>query len=251
MSLAVYADESGTHDETGNEPGSQTACIAGYLASVDGWRTLYDEWIPGLKEFGLSSLHMREIYEWPKDTQKKLIWKLAQIARRNTLFGVAAVVSVKDYDNIFPDDAKKLLPHPYYVALLPFIAAVLEELHNRKIPPERVNFVFDRTKQFGKYAGDLFYLVKDNEDKDGLLGDIGFGDRDDHVELQVADLLAHTTRRKSFYMLQEFVAMRNPKVNAQDKAFGLGKHVVLTLDDANGLLRKVRTVQKLGLSWKW
>lgn len=249
--MIVYADESGTHDKTGNEPGSQTACIAGYIADVDQWARLCDEWVPALKEFGLSSLHMREIYEWPKDTQSKLIRKLAQIAHRNTLFGIAAVVSVKDYDKIFPDDAKGLLPHPYYVALLPFIGVVLDELHKRRIPPERVNFVFDRTNDFSKYGSNLFYLAKDNEDMEGRLGDVGFGDKADHIELQVADLLAHTTRRKSFYILQEFVSMRRPKLNAQDKAFGLAKHVILHLDDANGLHKKISAVEKRGLEWKW
>jgi hypothetical protein len=176
---------------------------------------------------------------------------LASLVREHTLFGVVAAISVKDYDKLFPADAKNLLPHPYYVAFLPFISLVLEGVRERRVPHERISFVLGHSTEFSNFAKKLFYLVKEREDKEHWLGDVGFGSPDEHIELQVADLLVQTTRRKSYYMLQEFTAKRRPKTNAQDRAFGLGKHVLLTLDDAAGLQKKIKAVETLGLEWKW
>ena len=54
MKVIVYADESGTHDKAGMEPGSEVAVTAGYAGKVDGWIKFCKDWqavFPGASSF--------------------------------------------------------------------------------------------------------------------------------------------------------------------------------------------------------
>ena len=61
--IKVYADESGTHDKTGRQKGSQVPVIAGYLASAEYWKSFNDNWQSVLKhkKYGVDYFHNKEL----------------------------------------------------------------------------------------------------------------------------------------------------------------------------------------------
>lgn len=63
MKIIVYADESGTHDQTGTQPGSEVAVIAGYVAKVDSWIKFCKDWGAVLKKHNAPYFHFREFAE--------------------------------------------------------------------------------------------------------------------------------------------------------------------------------------------
>jgi hypothetical protein len=59
-SIIVYADESGTHDETGKEKGSEYPMIAGFAAPASEWSKFRVEWQAVLKAYHAPYFHFRE-----------------------------------------------------------------------------------------------------------------------------------------------------------------------------------------------
>jgi hypothetical protein len=58
--IVAYADESGTHDRTGQQPGASTATIGGYIGLLDDWRKFDPEWKAVLKEYAVLSFHFKD-----------------------------------------------------------------------------------------------------------------------------------------------------------------------------------------------
>jgi hypothetical protein len=54
VKLVFYADESGTHDPTGNAPGSKVANVAGMVAPYDEWAAFCNRWQAALELIGNS-----------------------------------------------------------------------------------------------------------------------------------------------------------------------------------------------------
>jgi hypothetical protein len=55
--FAAYFDDSGTHDDTATQPGSQIVAAAGYVARPAVWEPFEDKWNAFLRREGLSSFH--------------------------------------------------------------------------------------------------------------------------------------------------------------------------------------------------
>ena len=61
MNLVLYADESGTHDRTGNQPQSQVAVMAGYVARCESWIKFHRDWGALLKKYSVPYFHFTEL----------------------------------------------------------------------------------------------------------------------------------------------------------------------------------------------
>jgi hypothetical protein len=266
VALIVFADETGTHDKTGKERGSEVAGVAGYAAWAADWEKLCVEWTGVLQEYNVSCFHFREYvdkrnrsddptwvyYRWSEDRRKAFLDALAPIPRKYTLFGVASLLSVKDYDQYIPQSGRDWIQHPYFFELLPFYGAVLEELRNRNVPSTKVNFVFDLQAEFERYAVRIFNRVKKEADPQKRMDMIKFSDKRTHVELQVADLLAYRAHQTSWRLVQQLAKMQNTapspisgevtvgRQEGLDLVLELGTHVAFTCDDASMLKRKAK-----------
>jgi hypothetical protein len=60
MKLVVYADESGTHDNTGTQQGSREAILAGIVAPSEEWRTFCRAWQSALNKYSAPYFNFRE-----------------------------------------------------------------------------------------------------------------------------------------------------------------------------------------------
>src|SRR6266404_6314054 len=70
--LVVYADESGTHDKTGKEPGAREATIAGIAALREDWIPFCAQWAKVLKVYRVPYFHYSE-------------WRAAEVRARMKL----------------------------------------------------------------------------------------------------------------------------------------------------------------------
>jgi len=105
MNLICFADESGTHDTLGLEPGSQVAGVVGYLSWDTKWATFCGQWQEVLSCYGVKVFHYADLAnkkepycDWPPEKIEKFIRKLIPIARNNTIMGIGGLVSVQDYN---------------------------------------------------------------------------------------------------------------------------------------------------------
>ena len=118
VDVRFYADESGIHDEHGNEPGSEVAVVGGYIATKREWKRFGRHWDEALQEYGVPEFHASEYnrerpkpkspyYGWSDTKKKKFLRLLIKIARDNTTAGYASAVQTKAWDKIL-DPATKL-----------------------------------------------------------------------------------------------------------------------------------------------
>jgi len=217
LGLTVYADESGTHDEHGIQPGSEVTVIAGYIADKASWDRLTRQWKTALREYEIEgAFHVSSYWRneepykhWSDAKKKKCLARFIRIARDNTWFAIGGMVPTKDYDQILaPEfDDKNLgklnFVHPYHFCFQMLFVRMMEYLKNeidQRFPrrpgfKERVAFVFDRQEQFESLATRGFNLIKTIIDPEDRFASIIYGPKEIYIPLQAADLLAFYTRR--------------------------------------------------------
>lgn len=214
MCVALYVDETGTHDPTGRERGSVVAGVGGYLSWMDDWLKLTDEWQEVLGAYGVNDFHFKEFaavntwgphkkgwpYKgWEPKKRDEFLFSLATIAGKRTQFGLTAFFNVKDYDEMIPGWWKKLSPCPYNLCLKLFFEAMIVELDRRWLPKcnTTVAYVFDQTDDpnWRDSISDFFYGVKHLKDSCGRMGSLAFADREKTPQLQAADMLVYRQRQ--------------------------------------------------------
>jgi Protein of unknown function (DUF3800) len=217
LGLTVYADESGTHDGHGLQPGSEVTAIAGYIADQPNWQRLTRRWNTARREFGIEGpFHVSSYWRneepygsWSDAKKKKCLSKFIRIARDNTWFAIGGMVPTKHYDQILAPEIRDPrlgelgFEHPYHFCFQMLFVRMMEYLNNeiderfpRKLGfKEKVAFVFDRQQQFEALATRNFNRIKKIIDPEDRLASITYGSKQDHIPLQAADLLAFYTRR--------------------------------------------------------
>ncbi|HUF54328.1 MAG TPA: DUF3800 domain-containing protein [Dehalococcoidia bacterium] len=213
VSLVCYVDESGSHDKTGTQPGSDVVGVAGWLGWKDKWDTYEREWQAKLKAYGVKVFHYADFnashrtddptwiyYKWSGKKRERFIQDLIPIARDNTILGIGAYVNVQDYNRLTPDWLKAYAQHPFYFCFKFFFDCVLTDIESTIEGPypegEQIAFVFDRQLQFKSRALEMFEWAKEQDDIHGRLGTITLdADKEKYPPLQAADLLAVRMRK--------------------------------------------------------
>jgi hypothetical protein len=217
LGLTVYADESGTHDEHGLQPGSEVSVVAGYIADKAGWKILTRRWNTALRKFGIEgAFHTADCFwarspydKWTDAKRRRCMQTFIKIARDNTWFAIGGMITTTPYDQILAPEIKdnrlgKLsFEHPYHFCFQMLFIKFMEYLKNdidRRFPrqpgnEERVAFFFDRQKQFAPLALRNYGLIKKMIDPTDRLGALVYESKDRYIPLQAADLLAFYARR--------------------------------------------------------
>jgi hypothetical protein len=112
MNIYGYFDESGTHK------GSPALAVGGFLAKADEWGAFTYEWEKALKDWGLPFFHMADFEsrlgdyaDWPNDVRKERLNRLLGIIGRHVIASVGTVISIADYDAVFPEDEAPEAPN--------------------------------------------------------------------------------------------------------------------------------------------
>ena len=211
MGITLYGDESGTHDETGIEQGSEVAIVAGFLARSEHWEIFTEKWVSVLDEFSIPAFHMNEFVDprgeektawpykgWSREKCDEFVMRLVRVARDYTLLGFGGAVSVRDYDEVVPEHLKKDTQHPYHFALQNLFDNVIttfaDSLPLMLLPHEQVDFSFEQQDEFEKKALEMFAKVK-KRDHTNRLGSIAFVPKGLFRAHEAADLIAYRMRK--------------------------------------------------------
>jgi len=211
--LEAYADETGTHDDTGRQPGSEVAGVCGYIAWADDWQKFCGEWQQVLASHGVRRFHFAEFADvtngprkpdwpyrgWSNEKRDSFLNTLAIIAGKRIQRGIAALVSVRDYERIMPPHLKATYPRPYYFCLQAFLEGILEYAKSSLPLPysasTRFSVCLDRTTFPPGSAYVIYNMLKERRDFDNRLAQITFADSRNVLPLQAADLLAYRARQ--------------------------------------------------------
>ncbi|MGA9778815.1 MAG: DUF3800 domain-containing protein [Verrucomicrobiia bacterium] len=217
--VVVYADDSGTHDEQGEQPGSREGIVGGIAALREDWIPFCNQWQAALKKYGASYFHFRE---WrtafavarkartpPSDFKTNPYRSLNEQQLRRFLTELATVAGAGNKliigGSVFTQKFHKLkiegeVPHdssPYEHCLAQFFASFLGQLELQRKPwkRQRVSFFFDRSdnKRWIRTVNDVFLEYQKGHQKWEMPV---FRDKKQspYLPLQAADMVAYRLR---------------------------------------------------------
>jgi len=213
MNLISFADESGTHDVTGREPGSDVAGVVGYISEKNAWENFCGEWKEVLDRYGVKAFHMSEFSdeingpkdpEWPyhgwdRNKKDRFIRELVPIARDNTMFAVGGFVDVKAHYAALPKWMRTDADTPYHICFQAFFDILLDVVRNKLErpldPADQIAFFFGQQQQYQPLALQIFGQIKRLRDAEDRMGTITFASNIKRLELQAADLIAYRMRK--------------------------------------------------------
>jgi hypothetical protein len=208
MSIAVYMDESGTHDITGQEKGSEVAVICGYAGWKANWGRFTHEWEYALKLNRVPYFHYRELEDskwhpekdscykgWSKRRKDAFVLNLAKIASKHASFPVGGNFNTEGNQEQNLQQGKPTA-YPYKRCFDQFFISVREELERcRPGCTEKITFFFDRN-QDPRWQNALQNSYDEFRRIDSrFVADVVYGDKKVLIPLQAADLLAYATRK--------------------------------------------------------
>jgi len=206
--LEVYADES--HDEKQES----VFAVSGLLGTEREWDDVEGRW---KAVFGDLTFHAADIESDPprgdfegKSRQEciELMHQAVDILVDSRILGFGCCLDIRDFREIYPGDR---MDAPYYFC---FQNALLElaEVSTQIIPPEIVNFTFDRNRDYCHNATILFdKFTKVGEWPSSLtLGKISFADKQLEKGLQPADLFAREVFKHRYNQLTSNRPLRIP-----------------------------------------
>jgi hypothetical protein len=243
--VKVYGDESGTHDATGELPGSEVNCVGGYVASAEKWTEFIGHWQEILGKYRIAEFRFcaRNYPHLSSTEQDSLLIELAEVVTRHTLFGVAACTTTKDFDGI-SQRTKKIIRHPYYLSVLSYYNMVMQGA-DKSLPSQEdaFAFFFDSNTEFAKHSIELFGWAKAYCDPHDRMSSPTHLFRKapaaERIPLQAADLLAGRTRQK----LTEALFEQKTGLTELDKALGVGTHTTLARIRLEGMKEMVATIE--------
>lgn len=188
---SAYFDES-----TGNK--SPVYVVAGFLSNDALWIQFEGEWKRALEEFGIKAFHAQhfskhkgEFLGWDEPKRKKLMARLLDIIQRRAQQGVAAVVHVSAFREVFKGKDLREIGSIYHLCCLACFAET-GEWAKRNYQIEPIAHFFDAGNGNASQVLKTYQAMKGNPDKrEYRLGAIAFEDDEILVPLQAADTAAY------------------------------------------------------------
>ena len=196
--VAVYLDESGTHD------GSPWCIVAGHIGAAADWGQFTDDWnaILNRPEFGGVVFHAADMWAghgafegWTRFKCFSLALHLARLLVKwsSRVYGLAVAIPVPDFNEIVAPTLPEGARAPYLSGLLLILFRILS-VADRKFEASRVVCFADQKKDFEWRGQELYKIVRSQLGGDGgrLGEELNYRSKKSVVPLQAADFLAHS-----------------------------------------------------------
>ena len=217
MQLILYADESGTHDKTGMQPGSEVAVIAGYAAKVDSWRKFCKDWHEVLQKYSAPYFHFSEFaeassvtrrirsapshhhnnpyFDWKIEQLDRFLLELARVAASGSKVPVGGYVDTRGYAQYLEQNTSESLKNPYEGGAWWFYDSAVSTI-GAKWPKLQgpMDFFFDQTDD-AEWRNAITNVHHHWKKRISRIKAISFADKKDHYPLQAADMVAYRLRQ--------------------------------------------------------
>jgi hypothetical protein len=147
--ITVHFDDSGTHVQ------APIAVIGGWVAPIGQWKRFTRTWKKALDELKMTECHMAHLAFNNKDSEfaDKSFWtdhrktiamrRLSWIISQHAIQGFCIGVIKKDYDEIFPEEAKAATGKFHYTYALRGAIGFMEQWRIDKGVSEPIEYIFD------------------------------------------------------------------------------------------------------------
>lgn len=203
-------------DESGHFASSDYMCMAGYMASDEGWNGLCSGWRYLLREkYKIPALHMREIMSpsgkspaaaWDIDRKLDMLREFILLIRKHTEVGFACALDAKHYrevvktiNTVAAEEGLKTKPFNTQMFCMARIVRMVMQYLEESVPEEQrqTSLVFDDDEHYSKTCYALLCDLKKCVPaiKKSIVN-ISFADDEWYYPLQAADLLSYAFRNE-------------------------------------------------------
>jgi len=216
MKLVCYADDSGTHDPTGELKGAKQGVVGGIIAPASEWPQFCRNWQAVLTKYNAPYFHFCEwraasaiargkrrptnddkknpFNGWSEESLDALLLDLALIAGAKMTVG--GFVLTNEFHLAKTGGDLPAAADPYEHGLEQFFAEVLSSIHHLRAPWKRgrISFIFDHSDKPGwrRAVNDCFTRYKA---KFPTFAAVSFEHKKVALPLQAADMVAYRSRR--------------------------------------------------------
>lgn len=199
--LTIYLDDSGT------SPTNSIAVAAGWIAKLPSWELFQRDWekIKNIESDKFGCMHMAEFVHgseefegWDLDKKLRVIRKLRKVIMKRALKGFALGVIKKDFDEVVPDELRKLGFENHYTFAVRSVLGMIDKWRQEKgFQDAPIEYIFDwqdRHDLRRKEIEEVFARAKGDDNAFRRYGirenDPLFRKKDSIYPLQAADILA-------------------------------------------------------------
>ncbi len=196
-------------DDSGNESKSNDAgpvfVLAGYVSTVERWKSFSDDWDIALKS-GIKPLEhfkaaeaeslRKQFHGWSEEDRDAKVAELADIVIRHAMFGLSAILSWESYQSVQGEYPAHYI-NPYALLFHSIINSAVHRM-NRLCIDDKIEFIFDDQGMDGVNAVRNYRLAKDELPqaiRDRVSGLPMHRHDKDLLPLQSADMAAWQVRR--------------------------------------------------------
>jgi len=221
VKIAVYADESGTHDKTGTLQGSKQAILGGIIAPREDWGIFCRAWQAVLNKYQAPYFHFREwsdasaiarrvrdpssdfhkknpYHGWESKKLDDFVIALAHVANSGNKLIVGDALHTNRFHKAklsgdLRPDANLSEYHAHHCFISVVGAINIQKPPWKKMP---LSFFFDQSgdREWNRVILDTFSFYKA---KHPAFKELAFADKKErpHLPLQAADIVAYRTRQ--------------------------------------------------------
>jgi hypothetical protein len=209
--FTFYADDSGT------SPDQPVAIATALIVPNAQIPRLENEWATLKEKEGFSFFHTSEFVHrnpksefagWAKEKQEAVLRRVRQISRKYGLVSFSCAVNKKDYNEVVPNEMKRLTGKHHYTWCLGMVIAAADRWRNRSatIPPFKYVFASmggskDKAQQDVEAAMLYCELVAEAAGRSGDYSDYSFRPSKESAALQCVDPIGWTCYNYSLWIL--------------------------------------------------
>jgi hypothetical protein len=200
--IRIYIDESGTHD------GSPVVAVGAYAGRLETWPAFIEDWEKAKGPINVfhsadCGAYQGEFKGWKEEDRNALVAKLLAVLPRHELFGIAMGINLRDVKEATgaqPDlsstpELAAFFDAPYGMCLQWTLQNIIERTEAVGIRKEPIA-VFHEQNDFHAEAMAAFDFVKRRRVSHVGPMNIAFVEKDSHVPLQAADVLAYEANKR-------------------------------------------------------
>jgi hypothetical protein len=237
--VSIYADESGTHDETGQDDTAMVATVAGFAAKREDWKSFCPKWQKVLEKYGRGGVdegfHATEwsyayncarygwdpsvttpkyrdspYHGWPTDKLFKFRQALAKLAGHGNKLAISGGLEVRLFNEFKTKYPGQYIDYAYAHCMFSFFTEAIKEMNlfwpdfkeKRSI---QVIFHQKNDPKWRAAMNDAFTLF---QSKDARFEGYSFQPATyPYLPLQAADMLAHRCREKTIALVKDGVPL--------------------------------------------
>ncbi len=196
--MHVFADDSDTFGKNG------FLCLAGFIASDQGWDNLTNRWVSKLEEHNLDVIHTSDFLSGEGEYRDlglcyeerlEILSEFMDIIRDEVSFAIACAINAREYKDVLKEAKKKMKPEEFCFHRI--LRMSFDYMIDSKSPESLTFWLDDSEKTSSRFLNIWTRIKKHWKANKSMLASIGFGDDRALPQLQAADIFANVLVRSN------------------------------------------------------